>query len=186
LGNNLVNSYKGTLPMASQALGERTLPGQNRICLFTTLAVATLLIVCMAATGAVSAQTFNPQQPPDFGNFNGTRPDFGGNPSDFNGSEGFPFGGGMGPDGDFNGTFPGRGDGNFSRPDFSGAPNQFGPSNTANPAAVSGSQNDYMLIIASAVAVVTVVVVAGVLLVRKTKAVKTVSASPAAQENFDF
>jgi hypothetical protein len=140
----------------------------------------------MAITNAATAQTFNPQQPPDFGNFNGTRPDFGGNPPDFNGSQGFPFGDGMGQGGDFNGTFPGRGDGNFSRPDFSGAPNQFGPSNTANPAAVSGSQNDYTLIIAAAIAVVAVVAVASVLLVRKKNAVKTVSSSPAAQENFDF
>jgi hypothetical protein len=151
--------------------------------LLIVFSAATILIACIAVTSVASAQTFNPQQPPDFGNFNGTRPDFGGNPPDFNGSQGFP--GGMGP-GDFNGTFPGRGDGNFTRPDFSGAPNQFGPSNTANPAAVSGSQNDYTLIIAAAIAVVAVVAVASVLLVRKNKAAKTVSPSPAAQENFDF
>jgi hypothetical protein len=160
-----------------------TLP-QNRKPLFTAISAATLLIACLAITGAASAQTFNPQQPPDFGNFNGTRPDFGGNPGDFNGSGGFPFGG------DFNGTFPGRGDSNFTRPDFSGAPNQYGANSSQSPEAVSGSQTDYKLIIAAVIAVVAAVAVATLLIVGKKKSGKTKAAPKQAKnsesENFDF
>jgi hypothetical protein len=146
--------------------------------LYTAIAAAALLLVCTAIAGIASAQTFNPQQPPDFGNFNGTRPDFGGNPPDFNGSQGFPFGG------DFNGTFPGRGDGNFTRP--SGAPNQYDANNSQNPQAVGESKPDYTLIIMAVIAVVAVVAVALTVLTRKKKTDKSVSPQPPVQENFDF
>jgi hypothetical protein len=146
--------------------------------LFLVFSAATLLIACTAVAGVASAQTFNPQQPPDFGNFNGTRPDFGGNPPDFNGSGGFPFGG------DFNGTFPGRGDGNFTRP--SGAPNQYDANNGQNPQVVSESKPDYTLIIVAVIAVVAVVAVALTVLTRKKKTDKSVSQQLPVQENFDF
>ena len=159
-----------------------TLTQNKRI--YTAIAAAALLLVCLATICGVSAQTFNPQQPPDFGNFNGTRPDFGGNPGDFNGSGGFPFGG------DFNGTFPGRGDGNFTRPEFSGAPNQYGANSSQSPEAVGVSQTDYKLIIAAIIAVVAAVAVATLLFVSKKKSGKTKPAPKQAKnggsENFDF
>jgi hypothetical protein len=154
----------------------------NKKHLYPSIFAATFFIACMAIAVA-SAQTFNPQPPQNFGDFNGTRPDFPGNPGDFNGSQGFP--GGMGPGGNFNGTMGGPDGGNFTRPDFSGAP-QYNPNNIS-PGAVSGSQTDYTFIIVAVVAVVAVVSVAAVMLVRRKKAVKAVSSPPsAAEENFDF
>jgi hypothetical protein len=134
---------------------------QNRTLLHLSLAAATILFACFVISGVASAQTSNSQQPPDFGDFNGTMASPPGNgnmpPSDFNGTLGFP-NGSMGP-----------GDGNFTRPDFSGAPDMNGANGQ-----VAGSQTDYTLIIAVvAVVVVAVVSVVAVLLVRKKKTGKS-------------
>jgi hypothetical protein len=151
---------------------------QNRKILYLALTVATILLAIVAVSGVAFAQTFNPQQPPDFGNFNGTRPDF---PGDFNGSQGFP-NGGMGPGG-FNGTFPDR-DGNFSMPNFSGMPFR----NDVNSGQVSGTQTDYTLIIVAILVVFVAVIVAVAVVLRKKKAgTKThPQAEESKSENFDF
>jgi hypothetical protein len=143
---------------------------QKKKNLYISITAATLLFACITIISMVSAQTYNPQQPPDFGNFNGTMPDFGGNmsfPGDFNGSQGSQFGGGRG------------GDGNFTRPDFSGAPNQYDANNGASTQAVTGSQTDYTWIIVGVVAVVGVVVVSLAVSIRKKKSVKPTSSTPA-------
>jgi len=146
--------------------------------------ITSVILVCFLALDMVSAQTFSPQQPPNFGDFNGTMPDFGGNfPGDSNGSSGFP--GGIGPGG-FNGTFGGFGDGNSTRPNFSGAPADI---NGAFNGQATGSQTDYSLIIICIVVAVVVVVV-GVVVLRKKKSRKQAQpqayVEAPASSSFDF
>ncbi|MCW4029743.1 MAG: hypothetical protein NWE92_08885 [Candidatus Bathyarchaeota archaeon] len=160
---------------------------QTRKLLTLALATATLLLAFIVINNGVSAQTFNPQQPP----LDGTMPspgfDGGMGPGGFNGT--FPDGG-MGGPGGFNGTMPGgpSGDGNFTRPDFIGTPSD-GTYNENN-GLVSGSQPDYTLIIIIAVvAVAAAVAVVGVVLFRKKKKAKPASPPPptdAAASTFDF
>lgn len=190
MGDNLVNSYINPHPNADKLeirirrKDTLTLP-QSRKLFCIAIAAAILLLACMAITDLASAQTYNPQQQPNFGDFNGTRPDLGGNfsfPDGFNDSQGFPNGG------DFNGTFPNGGDGNYTNPNFSGAPNQYDSNNAASPEAVSGSQTDYTLIIAAAIVVVIAVAIATLMLTRKKKTAKSMPPPPPPkeQENFDF
>ncbi len=161
---------------------------RNREIGYVIFAASTILIAFAAVCGVTSAQTFDSQQqPPNFGDFNGTMPSPPGNmpPGDFNGSMGFP-NDGMGQ-GDFDGGFGGPGDGNFTRPDVSGASDGYGE----GVGQVTGDQTDYTLIIGAVAAVgVAVAVVAAVLLVRKKRTAKTEPTEKATEtddsQNFDF
>jgi hypothetical protein len=145
---------------------------------YLILTISAFVFSFVTITALVSAQTSNPQQPPNFGDFNGTMP---------------AFPGGMG-----NGTFPdgpgGQGfeGGNFTMPQFSGTP----PANMngQNSQQSASSQTNYTVIIAGVLIAVAIGIgVAVLVLSRKEKAKKdeqpkteTATDNPQSDNSQDF
>jgi hypothetical protein len=146
---------------------------------YLSLIISAFVFSFVTITALVSAQTSNPQQPPNFGDFNGTMPS--------------PPGGFMG-----NGTFPGGpggqgfGGGNFTMPRFSGTPPANMNGQTSQVSA--SSQTNYTVIIAGVLIAVAIGIgVAVLVLSRKKKAKKeeqpkteTVTDNPQSDDSQDF